>query len=209
MFGDRRGGVRGWPALVVACGLLAQVTACSLTRDVSKTARTGIEQLLLTQALERSLVTLSLPLPDGAPVKVDAASLTGGDEDLVKKLIEDRLARLGYRLPEKPEDAIYRVRVVVQAFGTEQGTTFFGMPPVQSVLLPFSLPELALYKNVRQRAVVRLSLDVHRIQTGQYITTSPWYEGTTYNNEYTFLLIFSANRNDLMEPEVRDLLATR
>ncbi len=196
------------PAALATWALVGAVLAgCSLSHDVSKTPRTGIEQLLLTQALERSLVPLSLPLPDGATVRVETAAITG-DEGLVQKVIEDRLARLGYRVPRKPEDATYRIRAVIQAFGTDQGISFMGMPPVQSVLLPFSLPELALYKNVHQKAMVRLALDVHRAETGQYITTSPWYQGTTFNNQYTLFLVFGFNRTDLALPDSRELLPT-
>lgn len=194
-------------AVIAILATVAAVAGCSTKQDTSKTPRTGVEQLLLTQAAERSLIPLSLPLPYGATVMVDPVALSG-DGAFVQKLIEDRLARLGFRIPKKPEDATYRARVVIQSLGTDQGETFFGMPPVTSVLLPFALPELALYKNVHQKAMIRLSLDVHRVETGEHITTSPWYEATTFSNWYTWLLVFKSHRTDLVLPREAGLLVS-
>jgi hypothetical protein len=191
---------------VIVC--MALLAGCSLSQDQSKTPRTGIEQLLLSQALERSLAPLSLPLPDGATIMVDAVALSG-DGAFARKVIENRLVRLGFRIPKDSADAAYQAHVVVQSFGTEQGETFFGIPPIQSMLFPISVPELAFYKNVHQQAMVRLSFDVHHAATGQYLTSTPWYEGMTFNNGYTWLLVFGSQRTDLLLPRGGDPLATK
>ena len=62
---------------------------------------------------------------------------------------------LGFRVRTRREDTRYVVRVLVQALGTEQRETFFGMPPVQGGLLPISLPQLTLYCSRWLHAVFR------------------------------------------------------
>jgi hypothetical protein len=200
--------IRAGSLALAVMASVALLSGCSLSQDRSKTARTGIEQLLLSQALERSLATLSLPLPDGATIMVDPAALNE-DGAFAQKVIENRLVRLGFRIPKEAANAAYQAHVVIQSFGTEQGETFFGIPPIQSMLLPISVPELSLYKNSHQQAMVRLALNVHHTETGQYITSTPWYEGITFNNRYTWLLVFGSQRTNLLLPPGGDPLATK
>ena len=60
------------------------------------------------------------------------------------------LGKQGYAIQKKEELASYRINIIAAALGTELGDSFFGMPPVTSQLIPFSLPELAIYKNQYQ-----------------------------------------------------------
>ena len=53
----------------------ALVTGCSLSQEVSRTPRTAVEQVLLTQAVEQALVNLSVRLPEGVNVDVEVTGL--------------------------------------------------------------------------------------------------------------------------------------
>lgn len=74
------------------------------------------------------------------------------------------------------------------------------MPPVQSMLLPFALPEIALYKHVHQDALVRLSLDTLEIASGWLVNSSPWYSASTYHDQYTVLFFIAFSTTDLDLP---------
>lgn len=149
------------------------LSGCALTQELSRTPRTAVEQLLLTQAVERSLQELALPLPAHESVVVEATGLQtdrahmhkiedeigvidgpSWDLSFVRDTVAARLGELGYHIRKRDEEAGYLVRIIVQALGTTQGKTFFGMPPIQSVLLPFALPELTFYKEQDQTAYV-------------------------------------------------------
>jgi hypothetical protein len=198
---------------------------CGLVREPSKTPRTAIEQLMLSHAVSRSLNDLAIPLESDASVMVEATGffvdrtfLQGGDSTesavpmngtlytagsdlpMVRSFVEGRLGELGYRLQSRREEARYRVRVMVQALGTEQGVTFFGMPPVQSVIIPFALPELTLFKLQNQRAYTRLSLDIFETATGRLVRSTPWYVGSSYYNQYTILFFIYFRTTDLVLP---------
>src|ERR671919_2118046 len=58
------------------------LAGCALARESSKTPRTAIEQLLLSQAVTRSLADVALPLPAGSSVVIDVAGF-GMDRALV------------------------------------------------------------------------------------------------------------------------------
>lgn len=219
-----------WPDLstviYVACGLavwcLVGLGGCALMQEVSKTPRTATEQLLLSQAAEQALAGLALSLPEGTSVSLevgglqtDRAQLHIDEQDdkfgvinnpswdlaFVRDLVAGRLGELGYRIRSRThEDVTHVVRVLVQAIGTNQGKTFFGVPPVQSVLVPFALPQLTLYQKLDQLAHVRLHLQVFEAATGRFIDSTPMLRGNTYYDQYTVLFFFTFKITDLIAP---------
>lgn len=196
--------------------LTALVTGCSLQQEVSRTPRTAIEQVLLTQAVEQALVNLSVQLPEGVNVEVDVTGLEGdrsrlgmANADLgtinrpsrdtlyIRDAVAAELGRQGYRVSARGAESPYLVRVMAESFGTMQGSTFIGMPPVQSVLIPFSLPELTLYKRQSQSGYVRLHVDVYDNRTGEFLGSTPKLVGRAYFNQYTVLLLATWLRTDV------------
>jgi len=182
---------------IVFCG-------CSLPQEFSRTPRTAVEQLLLTQAADHALRNLTVELPKEASLHVDVTGLqtdrshfnmAGGDRGvlhgpsldllLIRDSFATGLGRLGYRIDPRDTEPAYLARVVVESFGTTQGITFFGMPPVQSVLIPFALPALTLYGAEEQRGYARLHVDFFEYQSGKLVGSSPSIIGRTYYKQYT------------------------
>ena len=192
-------------AFIVGLCLLFLPGCGSLTREVSKSPRTAIEQILLAQSVQRSLADLSLPLPPQETMAVEAIGLTQ-DQEYVRQLVIERLGDLGYAV-QKVDDKTpasnlphYRIRILLDGLGTEQGTSFFGMPPVQSIIIPIALPKITIYEKTAQRALIRLALSVYRYDTNRLIGKTPWYEATTYYDQYVVLLFLSFFRTDLTLP---------
>ncbi|MGV8712470.1 MAG: hypothetical protein ACWA6R_07965, partial [Nitrosomonas sp.] len=93
------------------------LSACSTTQKVTNTARTATEQLLISEAVSRSLpkqIDLALPMPKGAIVKLEVTGLTP-DKDMAKGLVAGWLGLLGYTVQEGPENATHRVNVVIDS----------------------------------------------------------------------------------------------
>ena len=91
----------------------------------------------------------------------------------VRDTVAVALGRMGYRIRKRDDHPAYLVRVAIEALGTMQGLTFVGMPPIQSVVVPFALPELTLYKLQAQSGYARFHLDVFDNLTGAYKGSSP------------------------------------
>jgi len=189
--------------------ILYLLSACAPSRELSKTARTATEQLLVSQAMERSVSGVTVPLPDGSSVAVETAGLKDTDTAYTRELVAGRLGLLGLRVHKKEEEANYLVRVIVQTLGTDQENSFFGIPPVTSVLLPFALPELATYKYEHQQAVVRLRLEIFERATRRFITSTRWYDGLTYFDHYTLFFFIGFHVTDLTEPGDKERLLER
>jgi hypothetical protein len=190
--------MKSFCSLLVA-GLLFG-TGCAIEQELSRTPRTAVEQLLLTQAIELALSNLSVELPERAALDVQATSLDtdrtlvrmSGSEvgatkpraletAYVRDSVVTLLGRKGYRMPA--QDATYLVRVMVESLGTMQGLTFFGLPPVQSVVIPFALPELPIYKLQKQSGYARLHLDLFDNRSGALIGSTETLIGRTYYDQ--------------------------
>jgi len=187
---------------VLWVGLLLLLSGCMGVRDLEKPSRTAFTQLLLSQALERGLEPVSLPLPAGATILVEAVGLARDntftpDQEYARQVVSVHLARQGFRLAMGGEEATYRIKVLLQTLGTEQAVQFFGLPPLQSIFLPFPIPEIALYKSVAEKGIVRFSLNVFERATGGMVSSSPWYEATRFYSQYVVLFLVSFHLTDL------------
>jgi hypothetical protein len=183
--------------IVVLAGLLS---ACSSTHKITNSARTATEQLLITEAVMRSLPKqrdLPFPIPRGATVKLEVAGLTP-DKDIIKGIVTGWLGLHGYIVQD--ENASHRIHVTVNSIGTELATTFFGIPPIQASLIPISLPELALYKAENQTGYARFHFDIFELPSGQFLASSSPFVADTFYNAYTVLLLFTFNKTDLISP---------
>jgi hypothetical protein len=209
---------------LVLIGMLGCTVSCALPREITKTPRSAIEQLLLGEAIDRSLRDIAIPVPQEAPLFMEVTGLQPAmfapshsslglnapsvrtevltpslDLIFIKDLVAARLGSIGYRVLKNEEEAVYFVRVVVQSFGTNQSSSFFGLPPVQSVIIPFSLPQLTLYQCLSQNGFIRYSLHVIERATGRLYHSTPWYHDATFHDQYTILFFFTFRRTDLAD----------
>jgi hypothetical protein len=208
-------------SLFVFSILTTSLMGCAIEQEVSRTPRTAVEQVLLTQAVEQALVNLKVQLPEGVNVDVDATGLESDRSRLrmtnadlgaidrpsrdifyIRDIVAAELGRRGYRVSARDTESPYLVRVMAESFGTMQGKVFIGMPPVQSVLIPFSLPELTLYKQQNQSGYARLHLDLYDNRTGEFLGSTPKLVGRAYYNQYTVLILITWNRTDVTAPPV-------
>lgn len=181
----------------LACALMIAVSGCSIVQERTNSPMTSVEQLLLTQAVERGLGDLNIPLPVGTAVTLKSYGYTP-DKEFARRLVEGWFLTQGYRIV--PTDvAPVTVRMVIHALGTERGESFFGIPPISSSLFfPAALPELAIYRMAGQKGMARYQLEIADSKTGGLIHRSPVVEGTVFLNQYTVLLWFTFQRSDLM-----------
>jgi hypothetical protein len=185
-----------WFLAVVMCGL--GLSGCSSTHEITKTARSPTEQLLLTQSLQRGLVDAVLPIPPGQTIAVETVGLTA-DQAFVTAVIEKWLSHQGLNLPKDGKESLM-AKVTLEAFGTLQDLTFFGVPPISSGLIPIAVPELAFYKAARQQSLARFSIDFIDKKTGRLVRSTPVYEGDAFYHQYTIFLAFNYRDTDLLPP---------
>lgn len=179
---------------------LVLLSACGVSRDSAKSPRAATEQLLLAQAVERSFEDVSVPMLKDATVVMEVAGLTP-DQYFVRDAVAAHLAaQHGTRIRVSKDEAKYLVRVMIQSLGTELDQSFFGMPQVQGGLIPIALPELPLYKFIRQIGYVRYALNIYETATGRLVLTTPWYTKTAAWRQYTIFIFLTFRTSTLTDP---------
>ncbi|TFH12811.1 MAG: hypothetical protein E4H07_00585 [Nitrosomonadales bacterium] len=174
---------------------------CSTIRT-TQSPRTAVEQLLISEAVIRSLPSKSdesLPIPPGSKVILNTSGLTK-DQTLLQQVLTGWLGQHGYLVQKDEKNAIYRIDVIVMALGTELGGDFVGLPPIQSTFIPFSLPELAFYKSAYQTGYVKFNMNIFEMLTGKFVGSTSTFLADSYYNNYTILFLYSFTSTDLISP---------
>jgi hypothetical protein len=143
------------PRVAVATLLGLLVSGCSLASQIGTTAPTGITQQLLVRSLERALSRLDLTRTSGRPVALEVAT-QAGNEGFVKDFVTTWLRAHGVRIvPDSPE---MKLKLFVSVYGTDRDQTLIGVPAFQAPVVNFPVPELALFKWVRNRGQAELRM---------------------------------------------------
>ncbi len=183
--------------------LVGMLTGCGAMNTIPvPTSPTAVQEFLMAQAVDRSLPeekTIPLPLTYGDTVSVDSSELKE-DKGFMKSAISGWLGERGLKIALDPTKAKYRIHILVQSLGVEQRSSLFGIPPIQSTLLPIALPEMAMYSSQKMSGYTRFRLHIYETATGRFVRSTPWFQGSTYFNEYTILFFFDFEFTDLIAP---------
>lgn len=143
-------------AACFGCCLLLSVAGCATIKE-SDTARTGVEQLLISSAVDRALDQLSLAPLAGAKVFVDSQYLDCVDKNYVLISLNQRLLAAGASLAAKAEDGDVVLQVGSGGVGTDRQDMFVGiteipLPPPS----PIAIPRLSLFSRSRANGTAKL-----------------------------------------------------
>jgi hypothetical protein len=159
--------------------LAALVAAGCGTVKQSGTARTGTEQLLLTNAWDRALAKVDFSPLTGVPVFLDTTNVSAVDQGYVVSSLRQALLAQGVLLRPKAEQAQFIVEARVGAYGTDGYNWMVGIPqttiPQTVTGVPSgTIPEIALAKKTDQIGVAKLALFAYDRASGKVV----WNSGT-------------------------------
>ena len=156
----RRLGWLGW-----ACAVL--LSGCATTKE-SDTARTGIEQLLVSSAVDAALDKVDFRPIRGAKVQLEEKYLDCVDKNYVIVSLEQRLLANGVTLVAKPEEADVIMHVTSGGVGTDRQEKYFGvsqipLPPPS----PISIPQMSFMSRQRANGTAKLRVVAFDAKTRQ------------------------------------------
>ena len=169
-----------WPVIAHGLCILALTAGAGCgTVKTSGTARTGTEQLLLTNAWDSALAKLDFRPLTGVPVYLDTTNVQAVDQGWVVSSLRQALLTQGVLLRSKPEQAQWIVEARVGAFGTDAYNVLVGIPtttvPQTITGIPAgTIPEISLMKKSHQEGVAKLALFAYDRASGQLV----WSSGT-------------------------------
>jgi len=145
------------PAIRCLCAsLLLVLIGCTSTKT-SNTARTGTEQLLISNAVDQALGKVDFSQLAGKRVLVEEKYLDSIDKGYIISSIRHNVVHAGGHLAAKPEDADIILELRSGGVGTDISDAFLGVPGIS---LPgmVSLPDLKLITRSRQSAFAKLGI---------------------------------------------------
>ena len=154
---------------IVVIAAASVLAACASTSETYP-GRTATEQLLVARAADRAVEGLTLPIPAGSRVFVDATWFQAENSAYAVSAIRAALSDAGYALvPSRGEaDAVFELRA--GALSLEQMRRVFGLPemrvPINESLNVVSLPELSIYSRRDRVGVAEFSGFLYEPRTG-------------------------------------------
>lgn len=152
---------------ISACALIAVSAGCTSAKS-SNTARTGKEQLLISNAVDQSLDTVDFRPFAHRKVFVDEKYIDCVDKNYVVGSIRHRVLRQGGTLVSKREDADVVIETRSGAVGTDTSESFVGIP---EITLPgmLTLPEIRLLTKSSQQGTAKIGLVAYDAKTSQVL----------------------------------------
>lgn len=165
----------GLASITLAC---LAATGCGTVKQTG-TARTGTEQILLTNAWDDALRQIDFRPLAGVPVYLDTQFVTAVDQGWVVSSLRQAMISQGVLLRAKPELAQWIVEARVGAYGTDSYNYLIGVPqvtvpPTLAGVPTGTIPEIPLMKKSQQLAFSKMALFAYDRASGQMV----WRSGT-------------------------------
>lgn len=156
----------------------AALAGCGTVKTTG-TARSGTEQLLLTNAWDSALQKVDFRPLAGVPVFLDTSNVTAVDQGWVVSSMRQAMLTQGVLLRPKAEQAQWVVEARVGAYGTDEYNLLVGIqqttiPQTITGMPAGTIPEIPLIKKSRQQGLAKLALFAYDRATGQLV----WNSGT-------------------------------
>lgn len=140
----------------VVTALVLVLAGCASSKS-SNTARTGTEQLLISNAVDQSLNKVDFQPFNGHTVFLNDKFVDCVDKSYVISSVRHRLLTAGAELVDDPAKADVLVELRSGAIGTDTAESFVGVP---EITLPgmLTLPEVRLLTRSSQKGIAKLGL---------------------------------------------------
>jgi hypothetical protein len=166
-----------WRRLLILLALPA--LGCGTTRWTD-TSRTATEQLLISDAIDRSVSRIDFHALQGQTVYLDTVFLNGVvDKEYLVSTLRQHMLASGCTLKPKKEEADFIVEARAGAVGTDRHDLLYGVPSFNLPWTPYTggsavVPEIALAKRTDQKGVAKVAVFAYHRTTGQPV----WQSGT-------------------------------
>jgi hypothetical protein len=138
--------------------LLAGYLAGCTTIKRSDTARTGLEQMLVSSAVDRALDRVDWSPIRGAPVFVETKYLDCVDKNYVIIGVHQRLLAAGCTLVEKAEDSAVTMELGSGAVGTDRQESFLGIPEISMPASQVAIPKFAIFTREKSHGTAKIAV---------------------------------------------------
>jgi len=164
------------------------------TRRITHTARTAVEEMLLSSSVDIAISKYDMLDVKGKKVFIDSNYLItikdGGDTGYIIGMLRSTLGAAGAQILEKKDKADYIIEVYNGSYGTDYNDLMIGIPPMGIPILfagTLMTPKLSFYEKSAQTATTKLLLNIHDVKNDKLLITRRNVLGGTYYTKHTLL----------------------
>ncbi|QDT39116.1 DUF6655 family protein [Stratiformator vulcanicus] len=144
--------------LMLCSAAVIAMTGCASLKT-SDTSRTGMEQMLISKAIDDSLNRIDFRPFAGRDVFLDTQFLDCVDQGYVTSATRHRLLQAGANLAGSAEDAELVCELRSGGVGTDRSETFIGIPEINlPVPVPVAIPEIKFWSRTKQNGTAKLGV---------------------------------------------------
>lgn len=118
------------------------------------------------------------------------------DERYLRRRIETTLTNRGAQIASNARSAGYVLTCLVGAIGLDINGRLFGIQGSPGGLIPFTIPELAIFKNTVRKGFAKTEIQLVERETRKVIHHSGPVEGATYRRSRIYLFVFVTHKSD-------------
>jgi hypothetical protein len=200
-------GNRAWirttlfPALMPGVlALLVLLSGCAFSTEIPSSSPSGLDQLLILSSLERAAVKLHLNRYRGKRIYIDFFSQLSND-GFIKKYLVTLLQKVGADVVDDVKQADLTLKTFAAVAGIDHAESFIGLPAITPPVVGVTIPEIALYKALRDRGYTDLRIYAFDRRTGNFMAEeSPRAIGKSKYNRYTVLIAINFTLTDVTQP---------
>lgn len=159
-------------SLWVASWVMVLLAGCATIKE-SDTARTGIEQLLISRATDDALDKVDLRPIQGAQVFLDPQYLDCVDKNYIIVSLRQRLMQQGCKLVSKAEEAEVVVEIASGAVGTDRQELFVGIPEIPlPPPSPIAIPRMSMFTRTKSMGTAKLRVIAYDVKSKRPLVDS-------------------------------------
>lgn len=153
--------------------VIAATTAagCTTTRT-SNTDRTGLEQMLISNAIDQAISANQFASVRGRNVFVQEKYLECTDKPYIVGSIRARVLDAGGRLVESADNADVVMEPRSGGVGTDNTDKYVGIPGLAVPGIPFELPEVRFWEKNAQFGTAKIAISSFDTNTGRQVIDS-------------------------------------
>jgi hypothetical protein len=170
-------------AVGAASLVVASLVGCGSTRT-SNTMRTATEQMLISDAIDRTVDSIDFTPLAGQSVYFDDGKLEEVvDKGYLVSSLRQHMLASGCVLKDDRDEATFVVEPRAGVVGTDNHDLLFGVPAFQmpqvaaATAAPAAIPEIPFAKRRDQRGVAKVAVFAYRRDTGEPV----WQSGIVVN----------------------------
>jgi hypothetical protein len=182
--------------------LLPLAGGCSFSNRITL-PRSAWEQILSTEAIDRALAKIEWPEVSGRSVFVrlgapglDRPVPEGIDIAYLLAAVDVALVKEGAIVVRDDNEADVVMVVLVGAMGIDISGRHLGVKGSAGGFIPFTIPELPLYKRVRRQGFAKLEIALLDYKNGRVLHQSDPVQGTTNRVSTTYFFVFTRTQSD-------------